>query len=154
MWTDWYLLHRGGEVVQVPVSEGQCSTNPLNTDCSVVAFIPLSHAACFPPFPTHTHFDQFLSSFFLSLLCCFVYSGRLGKPTRVWWEQHQSKMKRGDRKRWCCGRSRGQVWKGSSGEVGRTGKEWHRPGAENNHPTVGCQPAPHAWDRGEGVDGL
>lgn len=63
------LLQCGVEVVQVLLSEGQSSTNPLNTDCSVVSFIPLSLPAWFfhcslplPPSPL----SPFLSYFSLS----------------------------------------------------------------------------------------
>ena len=82
------VRYHGGSVVLVPVSEGQRSSNPLNTDCSVAAFIPLSTTAWFPPSPP-THF------FFSLLLWCLVYIRWPDRPRRVWREEEQEQCEGG-----------------------------------------------------------
>lgn len=111
--------------------EGQRSTNPLNTDSSVVAFISPQ-----PPFPLLPP-PPISPPFLVLLLCLFL------KSARVRWEGEQDKSWESSKKRWSW--RKGQVWSGS--QVWRTITPLWAASFES------CQPEPHACDKGWGGGG-
>lgn len=125
--------------------EGQRSTNPLNTDSSVVAFISPQ-----PPFPLLPPPPRFLPPFWF---CFFVYSWSLHesdeKGSRTKAEKAVKNDGAGEKDR-CEVEAKGKL---EVVAVSDTGQVWRTITPLWAASFESCQPEPHACDKGWGGGG-
>lgn len=134
------------------MSEGQRSTNPLNTDSSVVAFIPPQ-----PPFPLLAPFlphSPDFSSLFPSvalLLCLSPKSARVRREGER--DKSRGRSKKNDGARENSGVKREAEEKLEVVAVSDMGQVWRTITPLWAASFGSCQPAPHACDKGRGGGG-